>query len=84
MLSAIVGPISSTATNSSLVMVRNLSIDFTTLAIVPAALEPMSRIPRPNSTRSNPRDLESAMAFTRLSADFLPIRSIAIMDSVVK
>ena len=84
MLSAMVGPISSTATNSSLLIVKNLSTDFTTLAIVPAALEPIRRMPRPNSTRSNPRDLESAIAFTRLSADFLPIRSILMMDSVVK
>ena len=84
MLSAMVGPISSTATNSSLVIVRNLSIDLTTLAIVLAAFEPIRRIPRPNNTLSKPRVLESAIAFTRLSADFLPIRSIPIMDSVVK
>ena len=54
----------------------NRSIDFTTLAIVPAALDPIRRIPRPYNTRSNPRVLESAMAFTKFSADFLPIRSM--------
>ena len=76
MLSAIVGPISSTATSSSLVMVMNRSIDLTTLAIVVAALEPIKRIPKPYKTRSKPRDLESLIAFTKFSADFLPIRSI--------
>ena len=62
----------------------NRSIDFTTLAIVPAALDPISRIPRPYSTRSNPRDLESPIAFTKFSADFLPIRSMVTSCSTVK
>ena len=54
----------------------NRSIDCTTLAIVAAALEPIRRIPRPYNTRSKPRDLESPIAFTKFSADFLPIRSM--------
>ena len=84
MLSAIVGPISSTATSSSFVIVMNRSIDCTTLAIVVADFEPIKRIPNPYNTRSKPRDLESSIAFTKFSADFLPIRSIVTSWSTVK